>query len=460
MRVNQITEVAYEKKNPLIEGPILKCLLAFAVPIILTNLVQQLYSMADLIVIGQFVGNVGTVGVNNGSEFSDVISPMPWAFATAGQILIAQLVGKGDYEKVKKTIGTLISSMLTLSFVLVLISLTFCTQILVLINCPAEAFAEAKAYMQIVAVGLPAVFGYNAVVGVLTGVGESKKPLLFVCIAATVNVVLDLAMVIICKMGVVGTALATSFSQYASFIAAYCYLWKNREQFGFELKISYFRIDISVLKGILKLGVPLMAKGMLVRVAMLWITATANSFGMIVSATSSIGNKLLKFLEVFVLGTDQAGAAMIGQNLGARKIDRAGRVTLCTFLFGMSCTVVIISLCIFAPHHIFGLFTQDAQVLEMGITYLHIMVLYYIVSAINGSFQTMITGSGYASMGLVLGILDGVICKVGLSWVFINVFQLGYAGLFWGIACSRVLPAIISVGYFVSGKWKTRKLLV
>lgn len=443
----------------LTEGPIMKSLVFFAFPIILTNLVQQLYSMVDLIVIGQFVGNVGTVGVNTGGEIADLVSPVAMGFSTAGQIFIAQLVGAKDESKVRSTVGTLLTFVTLLAAGIAAITILFNRQILGLINCPQEAMGQASAYMIITALGFPFIFGYNAVCGILRGMGESKRPLIFILVAAVINIVLDLLLVVVFPLEAAGTAIATAASQAGSFIAAFIFMYRKREKFGMELNLSFFKIDPEALRVLIKLGIPQVVRSLLVRFSMLWVNASANSFGITVSATNSVGNKLQKFLEVFVQGVDTASASMVGQNLGARKVERAGKVTLCTLVMTLVCATGSALLCIFAPQAVFGLFTKDAAVIELGETFLHIFILHFYISAVIGAFQAMVTGCGFVELGFAIGILDGVVCKIGLSWIFMNLFGMGYLGLWWGVACSRILPAILCIGYYCSGKWKTRKLL-
>ncbi len=443
----------------LTEGNLLSTLLIFAIPIVLTNIVQQLYSMVDLAVIGKYVGNIGSVAVNTGGEMADLVSPIAMGFATAGQIYIAQLVGSRQEDKVKKTIGTLLTFTFLLSFVLMGGGIVFCRPILHLLNCPEEAIVQAMTYMIITALGYPFIFGYNAVCGVLRGMGESKKPLLFILVAASVNIVLDIFLVAVIPLEAAGTAIATVASQLGSFLAAFFFLWQNRERFDFEIKMSYFKIEPHLLKVLIRLGLPQVFRSMMVRTGMLWVNATANSYGLVVSATNGVGNKLQKFLEVFISGVDTAAASMIGQNLGAKKIQRAGQCTLMTTACTLVCAAVSSLICLWIPHVVFGIFTKDAAVIEMGSTFLRIFTIHFFASAITGSFQAMVTGSGFVELGFLLGLLDGVICKIGLSLMFINLFHMGYEGLWFGVACSRIINGVVCIAYFVSGKWKTRKLL-
>ena len=443
----------------LTEGPIMATLLTFAIPIVLTNLVQQLYSLVDVIVIGQFVGSIGTVGVNTGGEVADLVTPVATAFATAGQIYIAQLVGAKNDKSIKETVGTLLSFMILLSAALAAGTIAFARPILELLNCPEEAMGQAISYMIITALGFPFIFGYNAVVGVLRGMGESKRPLYFILVAATINIVLDILFVAAFRWEAAGTAIATALSQLGSFAAAFWFMWKNREKFDFEPKLSYFKINKEDLWILVRLGIPQAARSLLVRCGMLWVNSSANAYGLVVSATNSCGNKLQKFLEVFIQGVDTASSAMIGQNLGAKNTKRAGQVTLCTLLASTICATVISLLCLLIPHHIFALFTDDPAVIELGATFLRIMIVHFYASAFVGAFQAMVNGSGFVTLGFAIGVLDGLVCKIGLSLLFVNAFGMGYLGLFWGVACSRILPGLLCMAYFISGKWKTRKLL-
>ena len=268
-------------------------------------------------------------------------------------------------------------------------------------------------------------------------------------VAAVINIIMDILLVTVIPLEAAGTAIATTLSQLGSFAAAFFFMYKNKERFDFELKLSYFKMDREILNVLVKLGIPQVVRSLLVRFSMLWVNASANSFGMTVSATNSVGNKLQKFLEVFVQGVDTASASMVGQNLGAKKTERAGKVTLCTLAATLTCAAVTCAICWLIPHQIFRLFTKDAAVIEMGVTFLHIFTVHFIVSAAIGAFQAMVTGCGFVELGFAIGILDGVVCKIGL----------GYEGLWWGVACSRILPCLICIGYYVSGRWKTRKLL-
>ncbi len=360
----------------LTEGSIVKKLIVFSIPIVLTNLIQQLYSMVDLAVIGKYVGSIGSVGVATGGEIADFMSPVAMGFSTAGQIYIAQLVGAKMEERVKDSIGTLITMMLLLSVCLGALSILFCMPLLRILNCPEEAIAQARIYMIITSLGFPFIFGYNAVVGILRGMGESKRPLIFIIIAAVINIIMDIFLVAVIPLEAAGTAIATVLSQAGSCIAAFYFMYKNKERFDFELKPSYFKIHPHEAWIMIKLAVPQVVRSGLVRFSMLWVNAHVNAYGLTVSATNSIGSKIQKFLEVFVQGIDTAAAAMVGQNLGARKPERASRTIWVTLAFCLAFAGLCCLLSLTMPKVIYSILTNDEAVKSLGVTYLRILCFY------------------------------------------------------------------------------------
>lgn len=444
----------------LTEGSIVKALVIFAFPIVLTGIIQQLYSLVDLIIIGQYMGSSGTVGVSVGGEMADILTPVATAFATAGQIYIAQLIGGQAKERIQTAVGTLFTMMLFGALFFTVIGMSFSRQILMLLNCPEDAFVQAADYLRITAVGFPFIFLYNAACSVLRGMGESRAPLLFIIIAAVTNIVLDILFVVVFGMEAAGTAIATVAAQLGSCAAAFLYLYRHRKQEDFELSVFTLRIDRQDAGVILKLGIPQALRSVLVRFSMLWVNAGINSYGLTISATNSVGNKLQKFLDVFTSSLQQAAAAMIGQNLGARKQKRAGRIVWYTLAMTCIISVVIMAGTLLYPMEIFRIFTKDQAVQEAGIGYLRIMAVHFLLSAIVCSFQAMIVGCGNAAMNLLVGLLDGIVCKVGISLLLTAGFGMGANGYFIGTAWSRALPAVICMIYYFSGRWKTRKLLI
>ena len=442
----------------LTEGSVMKLLLTFAVPMVLAQLLQQLYSAVDLMVIGKFVGNIGTVGVSTGSEISDYATTFAMSIAMGAQVYISQLAGAKDKENLKEAIGTMLTLLFGVAIFLLVAVLIFHNAFLRLLNCPEEAWTEAARYMMITALGLPFVFGYNGISAMLRGMGESKKPLLFIAISATVNIFADILFVVVIPLQAAGTAIATVLSQIGSFVAAFIYMYKHRSSFDFKLKLSYFHINTNALRRIMRMAIPQLIRTSCVHLSMLWVKSQINTFGMVASSTYSIGNKVEKFMNVFVAGVDGAASAMIGQNLGARKLDRVNRVLWCTLLCNLISVSFVITAFLTIPDTLYGFFTNEPEVIEFGRTFLQIMSVGMVVMAFAGCFKSIATGSGAALLALTLGIMDGV-CRILACLIFKYVFHQGAQSYFWGAAFCMLVPGIMSFVYFLSGRWKKKKLL-
>ena len=444
----------------LAEGNIFSTLLRFSVPILFANLIQQLYNTVDLIIIGKYVGNIGTVGVSTGGDFINMLTMFAVGFSAAGQVYISQLVGAGEHEKAQRTIGTLLTLLIGSSFVIGMIGILAAEPFLKIMNCPEEAFEQAKSYMIITCAGAPFVFGYTAVCAILRGMGESRRPLLFVTVAAVSNIFMDLLFVVVLKMEAAGTAWATIIAQFASFLAAFIFMYRNRERFNFDFRLKNFAIRKEPLLVILRLGIPRSFQSALINVTLLYCTSNINSYGMIASATNSVGNKITRLSNIITLSIDTGASAMIGQSLGAGKYDRAHRTVHVALAIALAVAAINILAALVIPRQIFHIFTNEQDVIEFGVIFLRISCITFILASLMGPYQAMITGIGNASLGFIVGILDGVVLRLGISLILTRVFGMEALGFFYGNAFARLGPVIIGMVYFYSGAWRKRKLLV
>ena len=457
-----MSDVTARKKGvgmDLTEGNILKQLIRFAIPLLLANLLQQLYNAVDMMVIGHYVGSIGTVGVSSGGEVATLVTFLATAFGSAAQIYVAQLYGAKDQKSISETIGTSLVFMALLSALCMIISIVFCDVFLDWLNCPVEALGQARAYMIVVSLGLPFIFGYNAVCGILRGMGEAKRPLLFVAVAATANIVMDILFVAIIPWEAAGTAIATVASQIASFAAAAVFLYKKKDHFELDFSLKGMKIHGHHLKVLLELGIPLASQSALIHGTQIICASHINSFGLVAAATNSIGNKVQKLINVFTMSVRAGSGAMIGQNLGARKIDRVKKITYTTMTLATGFSAIAAVIALVFPRQAFALFTTDPEVIEFGVTYLRINLIVFALAPIQGSFGAVVTGSGFTKLSFITGVLDGVILRLGISFLFAYTLNMGVAGFFYGNALARLGPAIINSAYFFSGKWKTRRLL-
>lgn len=443
----------------LTEGNILRQLILFVIPLLLTNFVQQLYNTVDIMVIGRFVGNHGTVGVSTGGEVVTLLTFIATSFGSAGQIYVAQLYGAGKRKDISEMIGTTLTFMTLTSIVIAGACITFCNTILGWLNCPKEAFLQARNYMTIVSLGMPFVFGYNAVCGILRGLGESKRPLLFVSVAAVSNIVMDILFVAIIPLEAAGTAIATIAAQFASFAAAAIFLYRKKDQLGLEFSVRGFGIRKEHFIVLLKLGLPLTASSTFIHFSQLICSAQINNFGLVASATNSIGNNVHKMINIFTSSINAGSGAMAGQNLGARKFERVKKIVYTTMGCSMVFAVVGCSIVLFFPKQVYALFTTDAEVIEFGVTFLRICMIALLISPVQGSFNAVVTASGNVWLGFLNGLLDGMVLRLGIGFFLAYACDLGVEGFFYGNSLARLAPVLLSGSYFYSGKWKTRSLV-
>ena len=448
----------------LTEGSIIRQLVIFVLPLLLANVVQQLYNTVDMIIIGQYVGSHGTGGVSVGGEVASLITFIAMAFGSAGQIYVAQLFGAGRRREISETLTTGMVFVTILSLVITVINIFAADLFLGWLNCPSEAYAQAKSYMLIAAVGLPFIFGYNMVCGVLRGMGESKWPLVFIIIAAVSNVFMDWLLVAVIPLEAAGTAIATVIAELASFIAAFVYLYHSREKFGISFDRASLKMHKKHLMVLLKLGIPLTAQSALIHVTQLICTSNVNAFGIVETNVNSIGKKLQTLINTFVTSINQGAGTMIGQNLGAGKFDRVNEVLKTTILTSYIFSVISILIAIFLPRAAFGLFLKADDpnyegIMALGETYLHICIIIFAISPVQGVLMALINGSGNAKLALFAGILDGVILRFGFSFILAYTLNFGAKGFFYGDALARFGPFFVGAYYYLSGKWKSYNLL-
>lgn len=440
--------------NDLTTGSVLKQLLTFAWPFVLSNLLQTVYNLVDMIVVGQYGGSIGLSGVSIGGEVLHFFTFVCMGFSTAGQILISQFVGIKNKAAISKMIGTMFTFILGIAIVLTIIGLT-CTPIFLnWLNTPAESYSQALDYTIVCFAGLIFIFGYNTVSAILRGMGDSKRPLLFVGIAAVMNLVLDLVFVAGMDMGAKGAALATIIGQGFSFVASIIYLYIRRDSFGFDFARKSFAIDKLSLTSLLRLGIPMALQHSAISISALFVNSFINSYGVVASAITGVGQKLNMVTGVITMALSSAGSAMIGQNVGAGKYERVSGIIKYALILNCSFAFLLSFIMFFWPDAMFSIFSTEEAVLELAATYSTVVILNYFANAVRSPFMALINGLGHGRLALIIGLMDGIVARVGLAVLLGIVLNYGIWGFWYGSAIAGYVPALIGAVYFLSGKWK------
>ncbi len=439
------------------QGPITKQLVIFAWPLLLSNILQVVYSMVDMIVVGNVMGKVGTSAVTVGGDVTNLLTFVGMGFASAGQILIARYIGAGERKRIPKFVGTMSSFLFVCAVMLSVFGLVFQNQLLKLMNTPAEAFSEAVNYSTVCIVGLVFIYGYNVVSAILRGMGDSKHPLIFIGVATVMNIFLDLLFVARWHMGAAGAALATVISQATSVILCLIYLMRHKDQFELNMtKNDFLRWDKKMLSAFIKLGAPMAIKFAAIQISKLFVNSWINSYGVAVSAFAGIANKLSSVVNLFSNAMNTAGSTMVGQNIVAGKFKRVNKILVDLLIITMSLVLIFSVAIILFPKEIFGLFTDnaDTDVLALAETFVPIALIMFVSSSLRAVMNAVINGSGNAKINFVTAILDGIVLRIGLAVLFGLGFKMGYFGFWLGDALAGFTPFFVGMVFYLSGRWK------
>ena len=431
----------------------------FMLPFMLSNAMQVLYSTIDMIIVGEYVGTAGISAVGQSSQIVNFATMVCLGFSNAGQVLLAQAIGAGKKKEINNIIGTLFSLVIALAALLSIVILAFRSAILDVMNMPKESYNMAMQYMVICAAGLVFTAGYNMVSAVLRGMGDSKRPFLFIAIASVVNLVLDLLFTGLFGWGVAGAAYATIMGQAVSFIFSIYYLYKRKESFGFDFRPNSFRINRQYAKMMASIGTPMAIQSGCINISMLFVNSMINSVGVVASATFSAGVKIDDIINKISQGIHHAAMPMVSQNIGAERQDRAKRVVYSAWIFSGIWTVVFVALYIFFGKQMFMLFSNDPAVHEMSSTFIKAIIWMFPALSLMRGTGALIQGIGNAKLSMILALLDGVILRIGLSWLFGIYFDWGFYGFVLGYGLAPYGFALPGVIYFLSGMWRRHKVL-
>ena len=441
-------------------GPITPMLVSFTVPFLLGYLLTSLYDTVDSIIVGRLIGSTGFVAVAVGGKTLNLFTHISMSFATGGQVYVAQLEGAKQRDRLNRSIGTLFTEVLIASVLIGLFSFLNAEHIIDFLDTPPEARAQALSYLRITAAGLPFVFGYNAVSSVLRGMGDSKRPFIFVGIATIFNIIGDLVFVMVFHMGVAGTALATIAAQFLSLAFSFAVLYRERERFGFDFRLRSFIPDPGVMKALVRISLPLALKDFLVFGSQLVLVGWVNAFGVSEAAAYAVADRFFHLTVAVTIAFRQSSAAMMAQNIGAGEYGRVKGIMAACYRI---CGIIVAVLCFFSllfPEQIYGIFTQDPAVIACAAGYLRVCCLTYILSNIGGPLEGLVIATGRSQLNLITGILDSVVFRLGLGWICAYFFSLRGVGLFMGDCFARFAPIIIYSVYYFSGRWmKNRKVI-
>ena len=440
-------------------GSIPKHLLWFMLPFMASNAMQVLYSTIDMIIVGAYVGTAGLSAVSQSSQILNFATMVCMGFSNGGQVLISQALGAGKRKEMNRIIGTLFSLITLIAVVLSVVILCGKNIIINIMNIPAESAAYSLDYLTICGAGMFFTAGYNMVSAVLRGMGDSKRPFLFIAIASVVNLVLDIVFTGILCWEVAGAAWATIIGQAVSFIFSVYYLYRNKDSFGFDFGKESFVLDKHYCGMIASLGTPMAIQSGCINISMLFVNAMINSIGVVASATFGVGMRIDDIINKISQGIQFATMPMVSQNIAAGKAQRAEKVVHFAWIYSGIFTVVCMTAYVIFGKELFMMFSDDPAVHQMSGTFIKAILWMFPALAVMRGSSAFIQGIGNAKLSMVLALLDGVVLRIGFSWLFGIVLNWGFYGFVLGYALAPYGCAIPGMLYFLSGRWKQLRVL-
>lgn len=432
-------------------GNIAKSLMYFSIPFLITNLIQSLYNIVDIMVVSHYCGPNGIAGASIGGNITQTITYMIIGLCNGGAIMTAQYVGMRSSKDVKETIGTTFSIMFILSLICSAVMLIFSKNILTALNTPPEAFSEALSYFRICMSGSVFIFGYNAISSVLRGVGNSKTPMYFGFASCLINVALDLFFVGALNTGVAGAAIATVISQGVSLIS--CAIYLKKQEFLFDFRLSSFRIVPDKAVRIFCLGLPGAIQNAIVSGGFLLVSSITNSLGVNAASGVSVAAKVNNFAQMPASAIGMAVSSITGQNVGAKKFDRARKTLSYGIMISLCFGIVMFSIVELIPSHLMRLLVDDEDVISTALPYLRITAFDYLLVAFVFPLNGLCNGSGHTMFTMIPSIFSSVIARVPVAYICVYALDMGLSGVGMSTPTGTLSAIIICSIYYFSNKW-------
>lgn len=432
------------------KGSIWKKIIAFAIPLFLGNLFQQLYNTADSLIVGNFLGSSALAAVSSSGNLIFLMVGFFNGLAVGAGVVVARYFGAKKFDLVQRAIHTIITLGFFCGIALTFVGVIAAPQILVLMGTPPEVLPNSVTYFRIYFCGSLAFVMYNFLVGILQAVGDSRHPLMYLILSSVTNIALDLILVAGFHFGVGAAALATVISQCLS--ALLCFLHLLRGPKEYRIYLSKLRLDSLLLKQIISNGLPAGLQNSIISLANVVVQSNINKFGQMAVAGCGSYSKIEGFAFLPITCFALALTTFISQNLGAKEYDRAKKGAV----FGVICSVVTAELVgvviyTFAPYLI-AAFNNTPEVLSYGIAQAHTASLFYFLLAFSHCMAGILRGAGKSTVPMFVMLICWCIIRVTYITVTVH-FIPDIRVIFWAYPITWTLSSIVFLLYFLKSDW-------
>ncbi|MBQ0066491.1 MAG: MATE family efflux transporter [Firmicutes bacterium] len=433
------------KTIDMTEGTPLKLLVVFTIPMILGNVFQQLYTMVDTMVVGRFVSKDALAAVGATGAIMFLMISVIIGFTVGTAIVTAQNAGAKNTKGIRSIVSTGFYIVVIEAIALTVIGNIGIRPALKLLNTPGEILNQADLYLRINFCTCIAPILYNIVSQFMRSLGDSKTPLYALIISSLTNIVLDLVFVIYFHMGVAGVAIATAIAQALS--AIYCLVVTYTRFPEYIPQKGEWKVDSKIFKTILKFGIPMSLQNMLVSFGMMFVQSTINSFGTNIVAGYTAGNKVDQIGIQFMNSLGTAVSTYIGQNFGAKKIQRIFDGLKASLLLNvlMAIFLAVVIVCFSKYFVLLFMESKEVEAISVAVRYLVIVSTFYVFCGISQTFQNLLRGVNYVAVPTISSIIELVV-KIGISFLFAK--QFGYNGIWWAWPISWIVTDVFLFLYY------------
>ena len=438
------------------EGKPLKLIIGFAVPMLIGNIFQQIYNVADTVIVGRFLGEQALAGVGSTGSLTYFLLAMVSGMCNGAGLVAAQCFGCGNKERLAKTVTALIWVAGALTCIMACVGLFGAHFFLGLLSVPEDVMGYSMTYLHII---YSLVFGsvlYNGCAAVLNSVGDSRTPLYAVVASSAVNIALDLFFIVVCNLGVAGAAYATILAQCTSAFICLVKLLKVREEIGLSLMKG--KPEREYIRLVIKTGFPAAFQSCMIALGAMSVQRLVNSFGSSVMAAYVAANRVDSVAIQVILSVGTALSVFTGQNTAQNRYDRIREALYKTLTVMVGAAVFIAVMVLLFRVQLMRLFLdagESAEAIGIGCTYLTIIGVAYVIAGIMQSYQNVIRGAGDVNTCMVAGLTE-LAGRIVFAYLLSAV--LGVTGIWIATPMSWSCGCIIPVVRYYSGRWKHKKL--
>ena len=438
------------KQVIMTEGVIWKQLLAFSMPLLVGNLFQQLYNTVDSIVVGNFIGSEALAAVGSSNSLINLIIGMFMGIATGAGVIISQYYGAKDDQKLHWAVHTCMALSLIGGTLLIVLGVLLSPLILKWMGTPEEVMPNSVAYLRIFFCGSLFNLVYNMGAGVLRAVGDSRRPLYYLCVSSVVNIILDMVFVVVFHMGTAGVGYATVIAQAVSSVLTVRTLMKTED--SYRLVPSEIRIDRRMMKRILKLGIPSGIQQSIISLSNVIVQANINGFGAAAMAGYGAYSKVDGFAMLPLQSFCMASTTFTGQNIGAKKAKRVKDGMFQGIAISLSYTAFISVILYLNADKILRIFSPDEAVIAFGHTTMAILLPFYWSIAIHNILMGSIRGSGRTMITMLIGV--GNMCILRMIYINLLVpFFPSFEAVMWCYPITWMTTMLMDCVYSAKAKW-------